>query len=313
MSETLAVEVLYAAVVARFVAENVGATNTFGWRTPEQYAEGNRIAWVPGDPNGVIGVTGPARNSGAVNPRSLGTLRELFTCVISASDATDPENELLQYKAVRVLRDLWFRAVYKAAHGTFQIRDEKWITTKNERRYGAALRVVVELEAKIPDIVRELAPVDTTANIDVQLQLTSDPPDVIDPGDGDVDTGEGGTGGTVKKYVAGENLSALRVVRFEPGVPNSVVLVRPPEPESVAPLGITSTAAASGDDVNVVVDGGELTDSSWAWVTGSPVLLAELGTLTQTPSPGVPFVLVIGIATAPDTIAVRIEPAIFTA
>lgn len=180
--ETLAVEVLYAAVVARFTAESVGAVNTFGWREPEKHVEGSRIAWVPGDPSGKVGATVAARQPGR-EPRPLATLRELFTCVISGSDPAAPENELAQYKATRILRDIWFRAVYKAAHGTFQIRDEQWIATRNERRHGAAIRVVIELDAMVPDIVQGVpAPVDSVAEITTHLNDEADAPtDVIEP------------------------------------------------------------------------------------------------------------------------------------
>lgn len=311
--ETLAVEVLFDAVVARFAAEGTNAANTFGWREPEKHVEGSRIAWVPGDPTGRIGLTGPARFPGR-NPRSLGTLRELFTCVISSSDPTDPENERAQYKATRILRDLWFRAVYKAAHGTFAIRDEQWVTRRNERRHGTALRVVVELESMIPDgaTAQATAPVDTAASITVTLKTSADS-EVVVPPDGEVDTGEGGASGATETFTAGENISALRVVRFEAGTENGVVLARPPEAESLAPVGVSAQAAGAGDEIVIVTDGGELSDPSWAWTPGAPVLLAELGTLTQTASPSLPFVLVIGVAIATDTIVVRIEPAIFTA
>lgn len=310
MTTTLAVEQLYSRVVARFALDVTPAENVFGWREPEKHVEGNRIAWVPGDPSGKVGLTAPPRNPGR-NPRPLATLRELFTCVISASDPTDPENELAQYKATRLLRDLWFRAVYLAAHGTFVIRDEAWISVRKERRHGAAIRVVLELEAMVADTVHEVAPVDTSASITVALKTDAEPPIVIDPG-GDVDTGEGGAGGAVKKYIASEALSALRVVRFDTGNENHVLLARPPEPEALVPIGVTAQAAAEGDEVIVVLDGGELTDSSWAWIPGQPVLLAELGALTQVESPSVGYALVIGVATASDTIVVRIEPAIFS-
>lgn len=311
MTETLAVEVLYDAVVARFTSEGVNAVNVFGWREPAKHVEGNRVAWVPGDPSGKVGLTGPARNPGR-NPRPLATLHELFTVWITASDPTDPENERAQYKATRVLRDLWHRAVYKAAHGTFSIRDEEWDRKRTERQYGATLRVVVELQSMVPDVVQAVAPVDTRGSITVVLQTSAESPDAIDPGD-NTDTGEGGSGGVTKKYTAGEAVSALRVVRFQTGVDNQVVLARPPEAESLAPIGVTANAAGSGDEVTVVVDGGELSDSSWGWIPGAPVLMGELGVLTQTASPDLPFVLVVGVAIAAETIVVRIEPAIYTA
>ncbi len=83
--------------------------------------------------------------------------------LISSNDPTDPENELLQYKATRLLRDAWHRAVYLSARGTFQIRSEAWVIDKNERRFGTALRIVCEIESMIPDEPLPIAPVDTVA------------------------------------------------------------------------------------------------------------------------------------------------------
>jgi hypothetical protein len=183
MVDTLAAEALYNAVQARFLAEGTAAANVFGWRKPAQYPIGDRVAWVPGDPSGNIGETGPARNPGR-NPRPIGTLRELFTVVINAADPTDPENELAQYKAARLLRDAWYRAVYLAAHGTFAIKSESWITSTLERRYGAALRVVCWVEAMIPDSPLASAPVDTAALISLSLQTGPSEDDTIEGGGG---------------------------------------------------------------------------------------------------------------------------------
>jgi hypothetical protein len=166
MTDTLALEQLYNDVVARFTAEGTSCTSLFGWRVPAQQVLGARIAWVPGDPSGNAGQDGPARNPGR-NPRPIGTLRELFHVIISSSDLTAPENELRQYKATRLLRDAWHRAVYLAAHGTFAIQSETWIVEKNERRFGAALRIVCVIESMIPDEPATTAPVDTSAVIDV--------------------------------------------------------------------------------------------------------------------------------------------------
>ena len=162
MADTLALEKLYTDVVALFAADGTSCTHLFGWRAPAQQVIGPRIAWVPGDASGAVGQDGPARNPGR-NPRPIGTLHELFQAVVSSSDPSDPENELLQYKATRLLRDAWHRAVYLSAHGTFQIRSEAWVIDKNERRFGTALRIVCEIESMIPDEPLPIAPVDTVA------------------------------------------------------------------------------------------------------------------------------------------------------
>lgn len=149
-NQGLALPWLYETVSASLAADLTPVANAFGWRIPGQHPYSNRIAWVPGDPNGAIGTMGPPRNPGG-DPRSLGTLNELFHVVISGQDPTDPENELLQYSIVRYLRDAWYRAVYHAVHGAFGIKYEQWNTDRLERRFGAALVVVCELQTTIPD------------------------------------------------------------------------------------------------------------------------------------------------------------------
>ena len=167
MADTLALEKLYQDVVARFAAEGTACDNFFGWRVPAQQVLRARIAWVPGDPSGsIVGEESAARNPGR-NPRPIATLRELFQVIISAADLTAPENELLQYKAARLLRDAWHRAAYLAAHGTLKLVSETWIVDKNERRFGASIRVVCAIESMVPDEPLETAPVDTSAVINV--------------------------------------------------------------------------------------------------------------------------------------------------
>jgi hypothetical protein len=166
MADTLALEQLFTDVVARFAGDGTSCANFFGWRAPAQQVVGNRIAWVPGDPAGSVGQDGPARNPGR-NPRPLGTLRELFHVIISSSDPSAPETELLQYRATRLLRDAWHRAAYLSARGTFQIRSEAWVIDKLERRFGTALLLVCEIESMIPDEPLASAPVDTVAVIAV--------------------------------------------------------------------------------------------------------------------------------------------------
>lgn len=161
-----ALENLYNNVVARFTLEGTAVPNLFGWREPvKQLTTGSRIQWVPGDDDsGDAGKTQPPRNPGAV-PRSIGTLAELVTVYCVGIDTSAPENELAQYKAARTLYDAWFRAVFLAANGTYQILKTKWIVEKTERRHGATLRVLLAIEAKIPDAIPDSAPTDTAAEI----------------------------------------------------------------------------------------------------------------------------------------------------
>lgn len=171
----LALELLYDAVCARFAVEGPhGVAQPFGWRPPAQQHVGPRIVWIPGDPVGTMaGVVGPARNPGG-SPRSIGTIDERFTCVISSQDPSDPENERLQYRCTRLLADYWYRAVYLYAYGIFAVDAEEWLIDRKERRFGTALRVVATIQAALPDTgpdggTTTDAPADTDVEIGVEL------------------------------------------------------------------------------------------------------------------------------------------------
>lgn len=314
MAEILALEKLYSDVLARFTLDGTAVANVFGWRaTDELIPSGARIAWVPGDPRGGVGETGPARNPGR-NPRSVATLRELFHVVISASDPSDPENEAKQYHTVRLLRDAWLRAVHLASYGTYRITAEEWLTDKKVRRRGAALRVTCTIEAMVPDAPKEIAPADVGADISVVLtdglhDSDAESGPIIIGGEDEQEISTGGAVGAGATYTADEDLSALRVVRFS-DTPGHIVYARYPEAASAAPLGITVSAGLSGSDVQIITTG-ELKDDSFAWEVGRPVLLGADGTLTQSAPSNQPFIVAVGTAIAVDTLMVRIEPPIF--
>ncbi len=172
MSTILALTKLYDDVVARMDADALAAGATvvpqaFGWRSPAQQPRAPRIVWVPGDDTGgALGDVRAARSPGR-NARPLVTLGELFTVYLEAVDTTAPEDERAQYQAARELFDAWLRAVYLAARGTFQIRAASWVIERKERRYGATVRVLGEIEAMVPDAAFGVAPVDTRGEIDV--------------------------------------------------------------------------------------------------------------------------------------------------
>lgn len=167
MPDTWALPKLYADVVSRFALEGLNVPNVFGWREPaKKTVPGNRIVWIPGDPNGDMGEILSARYPGR-NPRPLATLYELFTVEITAIDAESAENELAQYLAARDLFDRWYRAVFLAAYGTFRMVSNEWVTDKKERRAGAAIRVVASIEAMIPDAALPIAEATTGVDLDV--------------------------------------------------------------------------------------------------------------------------------------------------
>ena len=94
--------------------------------------------------------------------------------LISAQDETEPENEMAQYRAARFLFDAWYRAVYLAVHGVVRVQSTSWVIDKNERRFGATIRVVCGIESMIPDAEATAAPVDTKAVIDTTLLVVTE-------------------------------------------------------------------------------------------------------------------------------------------
>lgn len=77
-------------------------------------------------------------------------------------------------------------------------------------------------------------------------------------------------------------------------------------------LGITLGAAVAGANANVQV-AGEVTEPSWAWTPQEPVFLGANGVLTQEPptEPDAAFVLIVGFATSPTGLMLRIEGPIY--
>jgi hypothetical protein len=169
----LALPWLFDEVSKRFIADGVPASNLFGWRVPTQHAIGNRLAWVPGDPTGAFGQVTAARNPGGY-PRSLATTHEVFTVIINGQDPSEPENERRQYEIVRYLRDAWYRAVYQTVHGAWLLKREEWIIDRSERRFGAALRIIAEIEATVPDLPYSQNPpwVEVPPPVDASIDVT---------------------------------------------------------------------------------------------------------------------------------------------
>ena len=107
----------------------------------------------------------------------------------------------------------------------------------------------------------------------------------------------------VERFAA-ETLSALRVVRSTPQ--SVLVLARPPEPESLAPLGVCVQSGIAGTSIRVV-QAGPIVDGFWNWTPGQPVLLGFDGELTQQQPAALPFLIVIGYAVTPETLMVRMQ------
>jgi len=156
MTDALAVSKLFADVSADLAEHAITANVVFGWRElAKQVNQGpgqaNRVVFVPGTvPDGDMGKDLPARNPGRV-PRPIATVAEIVTIEVWGYDASAPENELKQYEAARFLYDAVRAAVYRSSHGTYTIEGQNWVTEKTERRFGAAIRIELAIQAMIPD------------------------------------------------------------------------------------------------------------------------------------------------------------------
>lgn len=183
MADTLALEYFYNRALTRLAVfrPTLADVTRFGWREPtKQLAATNRITWVPGTPTGKAGNVGPVKYPGR-NPRSLGTLDELFTVYIVGFDATAPHNEMAQWRATRFLYDSWFASLQWAAQGQYAVISQDWELSKNEYRAGATLVVVAAVQSMIPDLVRTPAPVDVHGHIattELGITETFDEPEV---------------------------------------------------------------------------------------------------------------------------------------
>ena len=159
MTDTLALEQVFNDVRARFASESPGVSVVFGWREPtKQLNQGtgtaNRIVFEPGRDKKAGTYTKPRRPG--QNPRPLKTLVEFATVYVWAYDSDAPNDEMLQWKACRLLHDSVIRAVELSARGAnanlpVVYSDPEWLGP-NERRHGAELRFTLQLESQIPDV-----------------------------------------------------------------------------------------------------------------------------------------------------------------
>jgi hypothetical protein len=177
MSYVLALPALYDGVVTRMAAAGYTGEQPFGWREPAKRLAGRRIVWVPGDDDAVGEIGAPSR-PGRLPARPLWTLFELCTVYIEAFDDLAAEDERSQYQAVRELLDAWLRAVYLEAHGTVVISDVRWVQDKNLRRAGAAIRVVLSVEAMVPDSAETILTAASTTTASSTAAGTD--PDIVD-------------------------------------------------------------------------------------------------------------------------------------
>lgn len=161
MAEVLAIPLLYDAVEARFTADATPCALAFGRKARTEQVTGPRIVMAYGDPAGVAGEIGPAKQVGR-NPRPLGTFAEIFHVIVSgAGSATDPTNERAAYTATRLLFDAWYRAAFLYAGPQLVFVGAQWLIDRVTARFATSFIATFSLEAMIPDAALGL--VDFTA------------------------------------------------------------------------------------------------------------------------------------------------------
>jgi hypothetical protein len=153
MTDTLALEYAYNAVVAQFATDGVACLQPFGWAKSGQHLTGPRIVWVPGDPSGAAGTITGAMNVGTI-PKPLFTFNEVFHVIISGyGDETDPVDELKAWKITRLLHDQWMRAMERNLKGMYQLTRQDWVRAgeRDYVRFGTALIVVAAIQSAVLD------------------------------------------------------------------------------------------------------------------------------------------------------------------
>jgi len=119
--------------------------------------------------------------------------------------------------------------------------------------------------------------------------------------------GAPGGGSVIRR--AGGNLSGHRCVKAVSGGAVNYPAIAAPG-DAVLLEGITTGAAAAGDDITVQI-AGEMTEASWSWSLG-PVFCGDAGVLTQAP-PSSGWVRQIAVAVGPDTLLINLFPPILLA
>lgn len=173
-------------------------------------------------------------------------------------------------------------------------------------------RVTVVRETKAsPSVTLAPRSVDVTPAPDQEIVVSPSPRTVeVVSGGMQGPPGEDGTtgGAMIVEKVAGETLGGHRMVRIVDGEAKYADATVEAHGNDV--FGLTTQASGLGDMVQIVTFG-EVTEPSWNWTPEEAVFLGVNGLLTQTPTPGAEFDLVVGFALTPTTLMIDIATAIY--
>lgn len=152
----------------------------FGWREPDKKLDGmarSKVTLVPGDTSGKIGKIASAKWPGdrqlSYQSRPIGTLHELMTVYCYAVDTENREVELKQYVAVRDLWDDVYSALWRAFHGQFTVDDLGYTHESNERRFGAEIRALITIQARLDDKFEGFT-VETPTKVEGDISIPDD-------------------------------------------------------------------------------------------------------------------------------------------
>lgn len=160
MTMQLALEYAYEVLTDLFASRDdlTDVSIRFGWREPDKKIDGMvkpKVTLVPGDTGGKVGKVASAKWPGdrqlSYQSRPIGTLHELLTIYCYAVDADNRESEIHQYAAVRNLWDDVYAALWRAFHGQFTVDDMAYTHESNERRFGAEIRTLITIQARLDD------------------------------------------------------------------------------------------------------------------------------------------------------------------
>lgn len=112
----------------------------------------------------------------------------------------------------------------------------------------------------------------------------------------------GPAGGAAVTRLAVGSVNALRVVAATSA---TQVTYAQPTTGATLPMGVSTTAGADGEEVNVQLSG-ELVDAGWGWDVDVPIFLGANGALTQT-APATGVLVVVGRPLTATSMFIAIE------
>lgn len=150
---------LYEAVVTELATTSPGTAVLWGKKQLAQTVNqgtgrANRVVFVPGEGD-ALGGYAPAQKMSGRAGRSLADWQVPATVHVWAHDASAPENELVQWKAMVELHDAVVAAIHKFCAGNYQLRAPRNASPLTERQFGCATAFVVAVNQPVIDVTRD--------------------------------------------------------------------------------------------------------------------------------------------------------------